>query len=48
MAEYLGLTDAFDKSITDFSQAYADQNEQDYEAFVDAVKSGRLEAVEGI
>src|SRR5215468_2098060 len=48
MAEYLGLTDAFDKSITDFSQAYADQNEQDYEAFVDAVKSGRLEAVEGV
>jgi predicted alpha/beta hydrolase len=48
MAEYLGLTEAFDKSITDFSQAYADQNEQDYEAFVNAVKSGRLEAVEGV
>jgi predicted alpha/beta hydrolase len=48
MAEYLGLTDAFDKSITDFSERYADQNEKDYEAFVDAVKSGRLEAVEGV
>jgi uncharacterized protein (DUF2252 family) len=48
MAEYLGLTDAFDKSITDFSERYADQNEQDYEAFVNAVKSGRLEAVEGV
>ena len=48
MAEYLGLTDAFETSITDFSNAYADQNEQDYEAFVDAVKSGRLEAVEGV
>ena len=48
IAEYLGLSDAFDESITDFSQAYADQNEQDYEAFVNAVKSGRLEAVEGV
>jgi len=48
MAEYLGLTDGFDTSITDFSERYADQNEQDYEAFVNAVKSGRLEAVEGV
>jgi len=48
MAEYLGLTDGFEKSITDFSERYADQNERDYEAFVDAVKSGRLEAVEGV
>jgi uncharacterized protein (DUF2252 family) len=48
MAEYLGQTEAFDDSIADFSQAYADQNEQDYEAFVNAVKSGRLEAVEGV
>jgi uncharacterized protein (DUF2252 family) len=48
MAEYLGLTDEFEKSITDFSARYAGQNEQDYEAFVDAVKSGRLQAVEGV
>jgi len=45
---YLGATDAFDKSITDFSQRYADQNEQDYEDFVKAIGSGRLEAVEGV
>ena len=48
IAEYLGGSDAFDKSITDFSQRYADQNERDYEEFVTAVKSGRLEAVEGV
>jgi predicted alpha/beta hydrolase len=48
IAEYLGETDAFDTSITDFSQRYADQNEQDYEEFVNAVKSGRLKAVEGV
>ena len=28
-------SDAFDRSITDFSERYADQNEQDYQAFVE-------------
>jgi hypothetical protein len=35
-------------SITDLSQRYADQNELDHEAFVKAVRSGRLEAHEGL
>jgi predicted alpha/beta hydrolase len=48
IAAYLGKSDAFDRSITDFSERYADQNEHDYEAFVKAVRSGRLEAVEGV
>jgi predicted alpha/beta hydrolase len=48
IAEYLGTSDAFDTSITDFSQRYADQNERDYEEFVGAVRSGRLEAVEEV
>jgi uncharacterized protein (DUF2252 family) len=48
IAEYLGTSDAFDTSITDFSERYADQNERDYTEFVNAVKSGRLEAVEGV
>jgi len=48
MAEYLGRNDAFDRSITDFSERYADQNEQDYEQFVKAIRSGRLQAVEGV
>lgn len=48
IAEYLGGTDEFDESITDFSDRYADQNEQDYNEFVTAVLSGRLEAVEGV
>jgi hypothetical protein len=38
-------SDAFDKSITDFSQRCADQNERDYEEFVKAIRSGRLETV---
>ncbi len=48
MAAYLSRDDAFDRSITDFSERYADQNEQDYEEFVKAVRSGRLQAVEGV
>jgi uncharacterized protein (DUF2252 family) len=48
IAGYLGKSGAFDDSITDFSERYADQNEQDYQAFAEAVKSGRLEAIEGV
>ncbi|WP_026536684.1 DUF2252 domain-containing protein [Arthrobacter sp. 9MFCol3.1] len=48
IASYLGKSDKFDRSITDFSERYADQNEKDYQAFADAVRSGRLEAVEGL
>jgi uncharacterized protein (DUF2252 family) len=48
MAAYLGEDDEFDTSITDFSRRYADQNEIDYQAFVDAVRTGRIPAVEGI
>ena len=48
MAEYLGDSEEFDWGITDFSRRYADQNEKDYEAFVQAVQSGRLEAQEGL
>ncbi|MFC5264065.1 DUF2252 domain-containing protein [Kribbella qitaiheensis] len=48
IAEYLGGSDEFDESITDFSDRYADQNEQDYNEFVTAVRTGRLEAVEGV
>ena len=45
---YLGTGDDFDRTITDFSQRYADQNEKDYQAFVAAVRSGRIDAVEGV
>ena len=48
IAAYLGAGDKFDRSITDFSERYADRNEQDYEEFVKAIRSGRLEALEGI
>ena len=48
IATYLGGDDAFDRSITDFAERYADQNEQDFQDFVKAVRSGRIEALEGV
>jgi uncharacterized protein (DUF2252 family) len=48
IAEYLGDGDEFDRSVTDFSKRYADQNEQDYQEFDKAIGSGRLQAVEGV
>ncbi len=45
---YLGKSDGFDRSIVDFSARYADQNERDYEAFTQAIRSGRLTALEGV
>ncbi len=44
IAAYLGGSDVFDKAITQFAAAYADQNERDHQALVDAVASGRLTA----
>ena len=37
-----------DRAIAKFAAAYADQNERDYEALVDAAKSGRITAEHGI
>jgi uncharacterized protein (DUF2252 family) len=48
IASYLGRNDAFDRAIAGFSAAYAEQNERDYEAFVGAVKAGRLPAEAGL
>jgi uncharacterized protein (DUF2252 family) len=48
IASYLGTSDTFDRAIAAFSSAYADQNERDYAALVDAVESGRLEAQTGM
>ena len=44
----MGKKDQFDQSITDFAERYADQNERDYQAFAGAIRSGRLEALEGL
>ena len=48
IASYLGGANAFDRAIVEFSRAYADQNEHDYNALVEAVKSDRVIAQTGI
>jgi hypothetical protein len=48
IAAYLGNGDRFDRAILEFSKAYAEQNERDYQALVDAVKSGRVTAQTGL
>ena len=48
LSAYLGSKDKFDRAIVDFSERYADQNEQDYQAFTEAIRTGRLEALEGV
>lgn len=42
IAVYLGDRDDFDHAITRFAERYADQNDQDYEAFTDAAHAGRI------
>ena len=40
---YLGKKGRFDEAVAQFAVAYADQSEQDYQALVEAVRSGRIE-----
>jgi uncharacterized protein (DUF2252 family) len=48
IASYLGNGANFDRAILEFARAYADQNERDYQALADAVKSGRVTAQTGL
>jgi uncharacterized protein (DUF2252 family) len=48
IAAYLGNSDSFDRAILEFSRAYADQNDRDYQELAAAVKSGRITAQEGV
>ena len=48
ISEYLGDSDTFDRAVADFSKRYADQNELDYQEFVNAIRSGRLQALQGV
>lgn len=48
IAAYLGRSDSFDRTILAFSDAYADQNERDYQALRLAAESGRINATIGL
>ncbi|WP_069769127.1 DUF2252 domain-containing protein [Streptomyces sp. LUP30] len=44
IAAYLGGGDVFDRALATFAELYADQNEKDHQALLDAVKAGRVQA----
>jgi len=44
IAAYLGKGDVFDRALAEFAEAYADQNERDHQALVNAVHGGRVTA----
>jgi uncharacterized protein DUF2252 len=48
IASYLGKGRNFDRAMVEFSDAYADQNERDFQALRDAVDSGRVAAQTGL
>ncbi len=48
IAAYLGKSAAFDRAILEFSSAYAEQNDSDYQDLTAAVKSGRITAETGL
>ncbi|WP_405066501.1 DUF2252 domain-containing protein [Kribbella sp. NBC_01510] len=48
LSTYLNSDDAFPEAMVEYAEAYADQNERDYQAFLEAIKTGRLEAESGL
>ena len=48
IGSYLGGGDVFDRALADFAEAYADQNERDFQAVSAAVASGRIKAEVGL
>ena len=42
------LRPAFDVAVGEFAEAYADQNERDHDALVEAIASGRIVAEAGV
>jgi uncharacterized protein (DUF2252 family) len=43
IGRYLGKGDVFDTAVADFAVRYADQAERDYQAFMTAAKTGRIQ-----
>ena len=44
IAAYLGGGDSFDNALAEMAEAYADTNDSDHEALLNAVRSGRIQA----
>ncbi len=47
IASYLGKSPKFDASMANFAEAYADQNEKDYDELMRAIRSGKIETMAG-
>jgi uncharacterized protein (DUF2252 family) len=48
VASYLGSADVFDRALASFAEAYADQNERDYDALKAAARADRIAVQEGL
>jgi uncharacterized protein (DUF2252 family) len=48
IAAYLGTSDTFDRALARFAAGYADQNEKDHQRLVEAISSGRVDALRGV
>ena len=46
IAAYMGKGKTFDRAVAQFSGRYAMQNEQDFDAFMEEIRTGRLEVAE--
>jgi Uncharacterized protein conserved in bacteria (DUF2252) len=44
IAGYLGKSDAFDRAIASWAAKYADTNDRDYAALLEAIQSGKIAA----
>jgi len=47
LAGYCGASAKFDEAIAEFAVTYADQTQLDYDAFVKAIKAGKIKATPG-
>jgi uncharacterized protein (DUF2252 family) len=47
LASYLGQSNKCDRAMADFAEAYADQNERDYQLLVKVIRSGEIPTAAG-
>ena len=48
LSGYLGTGDVFDRAVSAFAVAYADQNERDFQRLVQAAADGRIPVLSGV
>jgi uncharacterized protein (DUF2252 family) len=48
IGSYLGSSDAFAQALADFASSYADQNQRDHQALLDAIAAGKVKAETGV